>query len=131
MKTTSDLRKATLPGEKSLFRLVDPQQKPILDVIACKGEQLRPGEDLYDPFDPTHSQPLPNGQLHELHRQVMAEAEIIGKSPTLAEIRNDCAAQLENIPQPVRDIHKHVPYPILISSGLHRLREQLLNRLRA
>lgn len=131
LKVTSDLAKATLPDRKRLIRAVAPDGSFIQDVISLAGEEVRPGETVFDPANPLQHVTLPaSARFEELHSVVMADGKrSYGPVPSLDEAANRCANQLARLPQGcLRFINPH-RYKVSISRGLHELRIRLMEEL--
>ncbi|MCM2358905.1 MAG: nicotinate phosphoribosyltransferase [Geobacteraceae bacterium] len=131
LKVTSDLAKATLPDRKRLIRAVAPDGSYIQDVISLAGEELRPGETVFDPANPLQHVTLPaNARIEELRSVVLADGRRSpGPTPSLDEAANRCADQLARLPQGcLRFINPH-RYKVSISRGLHELRIRLMEEV--
>jgi nicotinate phosphoribosyltransferase len=97
--------KATLPGSKQVYRVYDAEGKMKRDVIALAGERKpRGGEALL--------------------KHVMSGGEILGEPPTLEQSRAYCAYRLGQLPTALRGIDEAELYPVDLSPGLARLRDE-------
>ncbi len=128
MKTTSDPVKATLPGAKTLYRLINADNGFQQDVIALADEPLNPGDEVFFLSNLTEPVPLPEGELVNPRQIVMADSHIMGPLPTLAESADLCATQLKCLSDGVLRLQQPTPYPVAISASLLQLREQLMQR---
>jgi nicotinate phosphoribosyltransferase len=100
--------KATWPGRKQVWRSYGPNGRMEGDVITLEGDP-QPGEPLL--------------QL------VMKAGRRIARAPTLAEIRQRAARELERLPEPLRRLDPKASYPITISEPLLRLTAETDRRL--
>ncbi|HTG80382.1 MAG TPA: nicotinate phosphoribosyltransferase [Geobacteraceae bacterium] len=131
LKITSDIAKATLPDRKRLLRTVAPDGSFIQDVVALEGEEVRPGDIVYDPVNPLQHVALPaNARFEELRSVVMMNGKRSpGCCPPLDAVADRCAEQLSRLPQGcLRFINPH-RYKVSMSEGLHKLRTRLLEEI--
>jgi nicotinate phosphoribosyltransferase len=128
MKTTSDITKATLPGIKSLFRLLDSDGRFLQDVICCKGEQVEAGVTVFDPVNPSRHITVPECQVTDLRSKVMEQGRVIADLPGLDDSADRCAHQLKCLPEGTLRLKNPHLYKVSISPGLHHLRRQLMDR---
>jgi nicotinate phosphoribosyltransferase len=96
--------KASLPGAKQVFRLVDGRGLK-KDVIALRDEKIPGGEPLL--------------------QSVMEQGKIVGMSPSLKEIRERFRAEFETLDEKVRAIREPRAYPVEISPRLKQLNEEI------
>jgi nicotinate phosphoribosyltransferase len=127
LKLTSDLSKATLPDRKRVLRAVDPQGTFIQDVITLDGEEIAPGDLVYDPANPLQQVRIPaRARFVELRSQVMAGGVRCGAPQSLEMAAKRSADQLRQLPEGCqRLINPHV-YKVSLSQGLHRKRLELI-----
>jgi nicotinate phosphoribosyltransferase len=132
LKVTSDIAKATLPDRKHLLRAVDGNGCFVMDVMTREGEQLRPGERVYDPTNPARHKEIPAGVcLEDVRGLVMEGGEIITSFPSLEASADRCATQLQRLPEgTLRLVNPH-RYKVSMSEGLKTLREQLMEQYEA
>lgn len=101
--------KVTYPGEKSLRRITENDGFSH-DVVGLRDEDL-PGKELLQP--------------------VVAEGEIIYDIPALDTIKENARSNRQNIPVPHRKIREPEPYPVIISTGLQTMTDELQSELEA
>lgn len=133
LKVTSDIAKATLPDLKRLLRAVAPDGSFIQDVITLAGEEIGPGETVFDPANPLQHIALPDSARFEEVRSPVMEGgtRIARPAPPLGEMADLCAGQLERLPRGcLRFINPH-RYKISISCGLNDLRIRLMNEIQS
>ncbi|WP_298439670.1 nicotinate phosphoribosyltransferase [Geobacter sp.] len=131
LKVTSDIAKATLPDRKRLLRAVAPDGSFIQDVICLDGEEVRPGDMVYDPANPLQHVVLPReARLVELRSTVMADGVRTMQSAPLDELADRTADQLERLPLGcLRFINPH-RYKVSVSHRLNQLRLELMEEVR-
>jgi nicotinate phosphoribosyltransferase len=132
LKITSDLTKATLPDRKRLLRAVTANGSFIQDIIALAGEQVSPGEMVYDPANPLQQKIIPaDARLLDLCQVVMTEGKRTDpQRQPLAELAARSAEQLGRLPQGcLRLVNPH-RYKVSITAGLQKLRLELVNEVR-
>jgi nicotinate phosphoribosyltransferase len=131
LKVTSDLGKATLPDRKSLVRAVAPDGSFIQDVITLAGEEIRPGDTVFDPANSLQHVAIPvNARFEDLRSVVMAEGKRTSRqAETLDTAADRCSGQLHRLPEGcIRLINPH-RYKVSISSGLNALRIRLMEEV--
>ena len=102
--------KASMPARKQVYRLrADAGLKN--DVIALADEALDGGEALLD--------------------TVMDGGKVSGRRPTLKEIRERFRAEFALLDEKVKAVRAPAAYPVEISPGLQRLRDETIRRIRA
>ena len=100
----SSAGKATLPGRKQVFRSRAKSGLFESDVLALEDDRE-------------------NGE--PLLIEVMQDGKRLGPSPSLEDIQQQTARQLEGLPEALRSLSSQAPYTVEISRGLHELSEQL------
>ena len=131
LKVTSDVAKATLPDRKRVLRAVAPDGSFIQDVICLSGEDVRPGETVFDPANTLQHILLPaNARLEDLRSVVMqGGSRTSERLPTLDEMADHCADQLTRLPQGcLRFINPH-RYKVSITGSLNSLRLELMKEV--
>ena len=102
--------KASLPGEKQVFRLRDGSGRMVEDVIALHGEGEPDAGNL-------SSEPL--------LQQVMREGRVVEAPPGLDEVRERLRRDLESLDDGVKVLRDPVLYPVGLSPRLEGLRDDL------
>lgn len=127
LKATSDPAKATLPGQKSLYRVVDAAGHYLLDLIALDGEEIGRGAEVFDPANPARSLHIPpDATLRRLGAAVMEGGRVLVEPEGLAEMAARCRVELSRLPEgSLRQVNPH-RYKVSISRGVLELRGHLL-----
>jgi nicotinate phosphoribosyltransferase len=92
--------KATWPGRKQVWRRYGSDGRMAGDIISLESDK-QPGEPLIEP--------------------VMQAGRRLAPSPTLAQIRERAARELEHLPEPLRRLQTGASYPVEVSDALKRL----------
>ena len=99
--------KATWPGRKQAYRRLGPDGRMAGDILTLED-------------DPQEGEPL----LH----QVMRGGQRLAPSPLLSAIRQHAAAELECLPEHLRQLQVDPPYAVSIAQALHDLAEAVDRR---
>ncbi len=100
--------KATWPGRKQVWRRYVPDGRMAGDVITLENDP-QAGEPLLQP--------------------VMTAGRRTAPAPTLAEIRERGARDMERLPEPLRRLSPQAAYPVTIGEALLKLTEETDRRL--
>jgi nicotinate phosphoribosyltransferase len=92
--------KATWPGRKQVWRRYGSDGRMAGDIISLESDK-QPGEPLIEP--------------------VMQAGHRLAPSPTLAQIRERAAHELERLPEALRALAPATSYPVEVSDALKRL----------
>ncbi len=130
LKSTSDPAKASLPGQKNLYRVQDAKGTSLFDLITLKNEPITCGDEVFDPENLQRSQRIPVGaELVELRRPVLDDGELLCKEEGLETMAGRCSQQLDRLPEgSLRLVNPH-RYKVSISRGLQQLRQRLLTEI--
>ncbi len=102
--------KATLPGEKQIYRLRARGGRLDGDLLALRDER-----------------PAANGE--PLLRTVMESGHMVAPHPALTAVRDYCAAQIAALPAGVRRLRTPDVYPVRVSDRLASLRRSVIARI--
>ena len=100
--------KVTFPGRKQVYRFRDKQGRFIKDILVLEREQLK-GEPLLI--------------------KVVEKGRLIYSPLSLADIRQKLNASLANFPKELFSLSARYNYPVLISSRLKGLMQNLIGQL--
>lgn len=127
LKVTSDIAKATLPDQKRLIRAVETGGTFCMDIICLEDEQPSPGDIAYDPVNPSRHKAIPaDVHFEEMRRTVMENGRSTMKEESLDSMADRCEEQLRRLPKGTLRITNPHNYKVSISSGMHQLREKLM-----
>ncbi|VVB88359.1 Putative nicotinate phosphoribosyltransferase [uncultured archaeon] len=109
MKLSEETVKATLPGKKHVWRIVEDGGF-VKDIISLDDEVVDDAVPLLEPV-------VKNGKL-------------ICNRPSLVQIRETVAGNLAKLPDKYKKLEGAPVYPVELSSGLTALRERLVEKIR-
>ena len=127
LKLTSDVSKATIPDRKRVLRAVAPDGSFIQDIITLDGEEVAPGDLVYDPGNPLQKVHIPpEAQFIDIRSRVMEHGTRSAPPASLKSAADRSEKELERLPDGChRFVNPHV-YKVSISAGLNKLRLKLL-----
>lgn len=131
IKVSGDPSKSTLPGRKRVWRVTRQDGVFEMDVIALDGEEVRPGDVVYDPEHPLRHSSIPEDTKLEDLRMVAMEDGIrkVG-SPALPALAKRASRELGCLPEgTLRFMNPH-RYRVALSPRLHELRMRLIEEAR-
>jgi nicotinate phosphoribosyltransferase len=102
--------KATWPGRKQVWRQYDRNGRMVGDILSIESDNH------------------PGGPLIQI---VMEGGRRIRPSPTLAEIRNHAASELQRLPESLRCLEPSGAYPVKIADALRELAREVDLRLKS
>jgi nicotinate phosphoribosyltransferase len=100
--------KATWPGRKQVWRQYGANGRVAGDIVSTANDD-QPGEPLV--------------------AEVMSAGRRLGRKPTLAAMRAHAQRNLEQLPEPLRQLQVEPAYPVKIGNALNRLAEETDRRL--
>lgn len=109
MKLSEETVKATLPGKKRIWRIVEDGEF-VKDVISLDDEVMDDAVPLLEP--------------------VVKSGKLICNRPSLVQIRESAAQNLKKLPDEYKKLEGAPVYPVELSSGLTALRERLVKKIR-
>ncbi len=132
IKISENASKITLPGVKIPWRLYDRESgNAIADVITLGYEKIDSSEP-YEIFDPEYTwkrKVLTDFVAKKLQVKVFENGKQIYKSPSVNEIADYCAKQVDSLWDEVKRFENPHTYYVDLSEDLWNLREDLLNRM--
>ncbi len=131
IKVSENEAKITNPDFKEVWRLYDCMTgKAIADVLTCRNEIIddtRP----YEIFDPVHTykrKTVSNFTAKKLMVQIFDKGECIYKSPSVREIKNYCAEQLDTLWDELKRFEYPHKYYVDLSPKLWEKKQELLKK---
>ena len=129
IKISENVEKITNPGFKTLYRLYDKSTgKALADVMTLDGETI-PEEDGYEIFDPNATwkrKTLENFYAKNLRVQIFKEGQCVYESPSIDEIKEYCAAQIDTLWDEMLRFESPQTYYVDLSQNLYDLKHRLL-----
>lgn len=130
IKISENVEKITNPGFKTLYRLYDKETgKALADVMTLDGETI-PEEDGYEIFDPNavwKRKTLNNFYAKNLRVQLFDGGKCLYKSPSIDEIKEYCAAQIDTLWDEMLRFENPQTYYVDLSQNLYDLKQKLLS----
>lgn len=129
VKLSDNVSKITIPGDKKVWRLYDRETgKAIADVLTCRDEVIDDSQP-YEIFDIEHTwkrKVCENFRAVEILKPVYEGGKLVYDKPTLPEIRDYCAAQLDTLWDEVKRFDNPHGYYVDISQPLWDIRDKML-----
>jgi nicotinate phosphoribosyltransferase len=100
--------KSTLPGKKQVWRT-----EAFDHDLLCQDDEPSPAS----------SRPL--------LQPILREGRYVAEVPDLVAARTRAADSLAALPDSIQELKPHVPYPVIVSDGLKRLRDETMARFQA
>ena len=130
IKISENIEKITNPGFKTLYRLYDKETgKALADVMTLDGEVI-PEEDGYEIFDPNavwKRKTLENFTVKNIRVQLFDGGKCVYKSPSIDEIKEYCAAQIDTLWDEMLRFENPQTYYVDLSQNLYDLKQKLLS----
>lgn len=129
IKISENVAKITTPCFKKVYRLYDNETgKAMADLITLSDETLD-DEQEYELFDPEHTwkrKTIKNYTSVLLREKIFENGKFIGKSRTLNEVRDYCAAQIDTLWDEVTRFENPHNYYVDLSQNLWNEKSKLL-----
>lgn len=129
IKLSENVSKITTPDFKEIWRLYDNVTgKAIADVLTCADETIDDTKP-YEIFDPEHTfkrKVLTNFGAVKLREQIFDKGKCVYTSPSVNEIREYCAEQLNTLWDEVKRFEYPHKYYVDLSKKLWDIKDKLL-----
>lgn len=129
IKISDNTSKVTVPGFKTVWRLLDRNNgKAIADVVTLSNEEINQNE-VYEIFDPIHTwkrKSVDNFIARRLLHPIFVGGKCVYSSPTLPEIRSYCKQQINCLWEEVLRFEKPHNYYVDLSQNLWDLKYNML-----
>jgi nicotinate phosphoribosyltransferase len=109
MKFSEEIQKATLPGKKLVWRILE-NEKFLKDIISLEDETVEGAEIIL--------------------KAVVLNGQIVCERPDLTLIRQRAAENISKLPEGYRELEGAKKYPVEFSPGLVALRESLVQKIK-
>ncbi|XP_056460597.1 nicotinate phosphoribosyltransferase [Gadus chalcogrammus] len=123
MKFSEDPEKSTVPGKKAVYRLLDSEGHPLMDLL-CLSEEPPPlaGQTLrcYPLGQEAHLAVTPTG-VTCLRQEVFAKGQITQPLCSDAECREKVQRSIQNLDPRHKRLQDPEPYSVALSDKLHKL----------
>jgi len=131
LKVSGDPGKGTLPGRKRVWRVVREDGLFEMDVVALDGEEVGPGDEVFDAVLPPRHAPIPEGtRLQDLREVLMEGGGRRSSASALTAIARRASNELRCLSEGTLRLSDPDPYRVTLSPKLHGLRLRLLEEAR-
>ena len=132
IKVSDNLEKITTPHFKRIFRLYDSEGKAIADQICVHDETIDDTKPLriFDPDATWKSKVIRDFKAKELMVQVIKDGKVVYDMPSLKEIRDHCARQMDTLWEEVKRFANPHQYYVDLSQKLWDVKDELLRKSR-
>ncbi|MBQ2823573.1 MAG: nicotinate phosphoribosyltransferase [Oscillospiraceae bacterium] len=131
IKVSENVAKITNPDFKEVWRLYDSiTGKAIADVLTCRDEIIDDTKP-YEIFDPVHTykrKTVTNFKAVKLMVQIFDKGECVYDSPSVSEIKDYCAAQLDTLWDELKRFEYPHKYYVDLSPKLWEKKQELLRK---
>ena len=132
IKLSENTAKITNPGNKTVFRMYDKENGKILaDLIALEGDSFDENEDLliFDPIETWKKTLLEAGtyEVREIMVPVFERGVCVYESPSIMEIREYCAKELDTLWDETRRLVNPNKVYVDLSDNLYDVKKSLLD----
>jgi nicotinate phosphoribosyltransferase len=130
IKISDNTDKITTPNFKKLYRLFDNEGKAIADQICVYDETIDDSEplEIFDPEAIWKKQVLTNYTAKELMVPIFKNGELIYDMPSLNEIREYCAQQIDTLWEEVKRFSNPHVYYVDMSKKLWDIKQDMINK---
>jgi len=129
MKISENVEKITNPGFKNLYRLYDKDtDRMIADLITLNGEAIPDGEDyeIFDQWNVWKRKKISNFYAKDLRKQIFDKGKLVYELPTIDEIKDYCAEQLNAMWKESLRFENPQTYYVDLSHELWDLKQKLI-----
>ncbi|XP_037553827.1 nicotinate phosphoribosyltransferase [Nematolebias whitei] len=124
MKISEDPKKSTVPGRKAVYRLLDPEGHPFLDLL-CLKEEPPPKAGLPLSCYPLGGENCPAAvtpaQVICLRQEVFSKGQVTERLCSAAETRAKVQSSLQTLHPRHKRLHEPDSYTVALSEKLHNL----------
>ena len=129
LKISDNFTKVNFPGSKSLHRFSSPEDGMFLADGFSQADAQTPTR-IEHPFFSEQSSDVSELEAHTLHHTYMSWGKLTGASPSIADIAQYAAQQLERLPPEHRRFDNPHTYKVGITPELRALRAALYAKAR-
>ena len=129
IKISENVGKITNPHFKRVYRIYDgADHHALADLICTYDEVIDPSRPLvlFDPIETWKRKTVENFTVRELQEPIFLGGECVYRSPSSAEIRSYCAAQLETLWDEVKRFENPHTYYVDLSEKLWKIKHNML-----
>ena len=126
LKLSENIAKTTLPGKKTVYRILDENGLFMADAVALEDE--RDIGTITHPFEHAKSMDVGAYRKEKLTAKVMEHGVVTGTPPDVYEIGDYTRERLRLLPDEHKRFLNPHTYKVGISSGLLKLRDELMKK---
>lgn len=132
IKISENIEKITTPHFKKIYRIYDESGKAVADQVCIYDEVIDESKplELFDPKATWKRKTLTKFKAKELMVQVIKDGKLVYDLPTLKEIREHCASELDTLWDEVKRFSNPHQYYVDLSQKLWDVRNDLLSQKR-
>ncbi|KAL4635331.1 nicotinate phosphoribosyltransferase [Arapaima gigas] len=121
MKVSEDPEKSTVPGRKTVYRLLDTQGHPVLDLL-CTCDEPPPQEGVELRCHPLGQEQMSitvtPARVVSLFQDVFSRGQILQPPESVQEVRERAQCSLHTLHPRHKKLHNPDPYPVALSERL-------------
>lgn len=129
IKISENVEKITTPHFKKIYRIYGNDGMAVADLICIHDEVLDPTKplELFDPSATWKRKTMTNYTAKELMVKVIENGELVYELPSLTEIREHCAKELDTLWDEVKRFSNPHRYYVDLSQRLWDVKKDLIN----
>ncbi len=129
IKISENVEKITTPHFKKIYRIYGNDGMAVADLICIHDEVLDPTKplELFDPSATWKRKTMTNYTAKELMVKVIENGELVYELPSLTEIREHCAKELDTLWDEVKRFANPHRYYVDLSQRLWDVKKDLIN----
>ena len=131
IKISENIEKITNPDFKQIYRLFDNETgKAIADVLTLHDEVIDETKPytIFDPVATWKKKTITNFTAKKLLTPIFIKGELVYKSPSIEEIRENCRKQVDTLWDEVKRFQNPHTYYVDLSEDLWNIKRDLLNK---
>ncbi|MBP5655790.1 MAG: nicotinate phosphoribosyltransferase [Clostridiales bacterium] len=130
MKISENAAKVTNPCSKKIVRFYDNYTgKALADLIMCEDEEIPNGEpyEIFDPIETWNSKVVVDYYVKEIMVRIFDGGKLVYDKPTIAEIREYCAKEVDSLWDSVKRFENPHKYYVDLSQKLWDIKNDILH----
>ena len=130
IKVSENTEKITNPGYKKVYRIYDKETRKAQGDVVALSDDVVPEDVPFEIFNPEFvwkRKIISNYEIKELQVPVYKKGELVYDLPSLEEIRDFCAQEIELLWDEIKRFENPHGYYVDLSKRLWALKDRLLN----
>ena len=130
IKISDNVEKITTPHFKKVYRIYDSTGMAVADQICVYDEEIDPDKplELFDPKAIWKRKTMTEFMAKELMVKVLEDGKLVYELPSLEQIRDHCAEEVDKLWEEVRRFSNPHQYYVDLSQKLWDIKSALINR---